>query len=287
MATTSRPTGSFTRRARGFLGRHVAGPRLRRARKELAETRAQLKKARKKLTSTEAELRDARLGADIRRLDDAVEATITGVRADNLTFLRPAALRDLAAAMLDIERNEIPGLVVETGTALGGSAIVIAAAKDASRPMKVYDVFDMIPEPGENDGEDVHERYKTIAAGEAKGRAGETYYGYRDNLYEEVTESFRRRGVPLEANHVELVKGLFQDTIDLDEPVSLAHLDGDWYDSTMVCLERIAPLVVPGGRIVLDDYYAWSGCRRAVDDYFRDRDGWRFEQHSRLHVVRA
>jgi hypothetical protein len=260
---------------------------LRRARKELAATRSQLTKTRKKLRTTESELRDARLAADIRRLDDDVEAAITGVRADNLTFLRPPALRDLAAVMADIERNAIPGLVVETGAALGGSAIVIAAAKDPSRPMKVYDVFDMIPEPGEKDGEDVHERYRTIAAGEAKGRAGETYYGYRENLYDEVTESFARRGVPLDANNVELVKGLFQDTIHLDEPVSLAHLDGDWYDSTMVCLERIAPLVVSGGRIVLDDYYAWSGCRRAVDDYFRDRDGWRFEQHSRLHVVRA
>ena len=29
----------------------------------------------------------------------------------------------------------------------------------------------------------------------------------------------------------------------------------------MTCLTRIAPLLVPGGRIVLDDYYKWSGCR--------------------------
>jgi hypothetical protein len=31
---------------------------------------------------------------------------------------------------------------------------------------------------------------------------------------------------------------------------------------------------VPGGRIVLDDYYKWSGCRAAVDEYFAGRD-WR------------
>ena len=37
------------------------------------------------------------------------------------------------------------------------------------------------------------------------------------------------------------VKGLFENTIDLDEPVAFAHLDGDWYDSTMICLERIGP----------------------------------------------
>jgi O-methyltransferase len=86
---------------------------------------------------------------------------------------------------------------------------------------------------------------------------------------------------------VELVRGLFEDTLDLDEPVAFAHLDGDWYESTMTCLERIAPLLAPGGRIVLDDYYHWSGCRTAVDEYFAGRDGYRFEERARLHVVRA
>ena len=54
----------------------------------------------------------------------------------------------------------------------------------------------------------------------------------------------------------------------------------------MTCLERIAPLVVPGGRIVLDDYDHWSGCRRAVDEYFADRPGFRLEHKAKLHVVR-
>jgi asparagine synthase (glutamine-hydrolysing) len=55
----------------------------------------------------------------------------------------------------------------------------------------------------------------------------------------------------------------------------------------MTCLERIAPLLVPGGRIVLDDYYMWSGCRRAVDEYFEGRDEFRLEQRAKLHVVRG
>ena len=48
--------------------------------------------------------------------------------------------------------------------------------------MKVYDVFGMIPPPGEKDGADVHQRYATIAGGASKGIGGETYYGYRDDL---------------------------------------------------------------------------------------------------------
>jgi asparagine synthase (glutamine-hydrolysing) len=144
----------------------------------------------------------------------------------------------------------------------------------------------MIPAPGEHDGADVHERYAKIAAGDARGVGGEKYYGYRDDLYREVGESFARLGVPVEENNVELIRGLFEDTIRLDEPVAFAHLDGDWYESTMTCLERIAPLLVPGGTIVLDDYYKWSGCRAAVDEYFADRDGFRLEHRAKLRVVR-
>ena len=152
--------------------------------------------------------------------------------------------------------------------------------------MKVYDVFGMIPAPTERDGADVHRRYEKIAGGDARGVGGETYYGYRDDLFQEVSDSFTRLGVPPGERNVELVKGLFEDTIQLAEPVAFAHLDGDWYESTMTCLDRIAPLVVPGGRIVLDDYYAWSGCRAAVDEYFKDRDGFRLEHRAKLHVVR-
>ena len=55
----------------------------------------------------------------------------------------------------------------------------------------------------------------------------------------------------------------------------------------MTCLTRIAPLVVPGGRIVLDDYDAWSGCRTAVDEYFSGRDDFRLERRAKLHVIRS
>jgi hypothetical protein len=69
--------------------------------------------------------------------------------------------------------------------------------------------------------------------------------------------------------------------------VALAHLDGDWYASTMTCLRQIAPRLVPGAAIVVDDYDAWSGCRRAVDEYFQKHsDGFRLERRTRLHIVR-
>lgn len=273
----------------GLRGRQASGSdEVAALRAELEETRAELTTAIRKHRAAKRELERAKLDKDERRAPDTVEAQIAAVRDQHLTFLRPPQLRDLALAMIDIERAGIPGLVIEAGTALGGSAIVLATAKSVERPMRVYDVFGLIPEPGERDGEDVHRRYEVIKAGEATGHAdGETYYGYRDDLLGEVTRSFERLGVAPATHHVTLVPGLFQDTVEVDGPVALANLDGDWYESTRVCLERIAPHVVPGGRIVLDDYDMWSGCREAVDEYFADRMGdWRFDRRHRLHVVR-
>ena len=256
--------------------------------RELRRTKRKLRTTRRQLREARADLREARRISSVpaEALPDAVNATIEAVTAEGLTYLKAAGLRDLAAVVTQLERDGVAGALVEAGTARGGSAIVIAAAKSAERPMKVYDVFGMIPPPTERDGADVHRRYARITAGEARGPGGDTYYGYRDDLYQEVTDAFARHDVAVGDHNIELVQGLFEDTVQLDEPVAFAHLDGDWYESTMTCLTRIAPLVVPGGRIVLDDYYTWSGCRRAVDEYFTGRDGFRMEHRAKLHVVR-
>ena len=273
---------STLRRTAGRVKRRIARWAAPTLDAELQETKRKLRSTRKALRETRAQLAET-----AHPLPQAVEQTIAAARQEHLTFLKETNLRELAAAVLDAESDGLAGLVIEAGAARGGSAIVMAAAKAPDRPMKVYDVFGMIPPPTEQDGPDVHARYEKITGGEARGVGGDTYYGYRDDLYQEVTDSFARLGVPIGEHRVELIRGLFEDTIELDEPVAVAHLDGDWYESTMTCLTRIAPLLVPGGRIVLDDYYQWSGCRAAVDEYFSGRDGFRLERHSRLHVVRG
>lgn len=219
-------------------------------------------------------------------LDPRLTSIVGSVMEEHLSYVGVVGLRTLAQMVLDVEEHAVPGMLIETGAALGGSAIVMAAAKSADRPMRVYDVFGLIPPPGDRDGDDVHARYATIASGGSQGLGGETYYGYRSDLLGEVEESFVRYGLPLAENHVELVKGLFEDTLVVDGPVALAHLDGDWYDSTMTCLSRIAPHLSPGGRLIIDDYDLWSGCRAAVDEYFAGRPAYRFERRGKLHVVR-
>jgi asparagine synthase (glutamine-hydrolysing) len=165
---------------------------------------------------------------------------------------------------------------------------VLAAAKARERPLHLYDTFGLIPPPSDRDGEDVQARYELIAAGEAEGPGGSRYYGYEDDLLGQIAELFHEHGYPPEEQNVEFMQGLFQDTMQIEDPVALAHLDSDWFESVYTCLERIAPRLSVGGRFVIDDYGAWSGARDAVDEFFAARrDEFEFEEHARLHIVRT
>lgn len=210
---------------------------------------------------------------------------VTIVRMQSLTYLSQRALYDLHKQVLRLEEENISGIFIEAGCALGGSAIVIGAAKSPSRKFYVYDVFDEIPPPSDKDGVDVHQRYSEITSGKSRGINGKEYYGYIDNLIDRVTQTFNDFGLPVNDNEIYLVKGLFQDTIKPEQKVAFAHIDGDWYESVKVCLERIEPYLVTDGVIVIDDYSSWSGCRKAVDEYFRNKQHlYSFSYHSRLQI---
>jgi asparagine synthase (glutamine-hydrolysing) len=145
----------------------------------------------------------------------------------------------------------------------------------------------MIPPPSDRDDQDAHARYEQIVSGQAAGPKGSAYYGYESDLLAKVRANFAQCGYPVDDHHVSLVKGLYQNALRVDQPVALAHLDCDWYDSVMVCLQRIEPRLVPGGILVIDDYADWAGCRKAVDEYFAGRRGeFEFRIKSRLHIRR-
>ena len=77
---------------------------------------------------------------------------------------------------------------------------------------------------------------------------------------------------------VKPLKGWFKDTLPglveqtKDKGIALLRLDGDWYESTLECLEALEPLVVQGGTIIIDDYFAYDGCVRAVHEYLYKKD---------------
>lgn len=227
-----------------------------------------------------------RLRSRIRRLFSGLEArrldtTTRAVRDEGLTYLTVEKLLRLEKLIDRIKTSKVEGDFVEFGVALGGTAIVLARHADGERRFHGFDVFGMIPPPtSEKDDAASRERYEVIRSGKSEGINGKTYYGYRENLLDDVKESFLRHGLVVDGDRIALHKGLFEETLPLVPitTIALAHVDCDWYDPVSYCLRSIAPRMSKGGAILLDDYNDYGGARAAVDDFCQANPGFRFEQ---------
>jgi O-methyltransferase len=212
-------------------------------------------------------LRSARDRLRARLVPATVGRTARAVKRERLTYLSWAKLRSLESAIAHVLRRGVAGDFLEAGLALGGSGVLLASHLEPGRAFHGYDVFGMIPPPGEHDHADAHERFARIAAGESAGLGGDTYYGYVDDLRAQVEATFARHGVPVTPGRVELHAGLFEDTLHPAGPVALAHIDSDWYEPVRTCLQRIHPQLSPGGLLVLDDYNDYDGCADAAHEF--------------------
>jgi O-methyltransferase len=196
-----------------------------------------------------------------------------------LTYLSLAKFYRIEKYVRRVISKNVEGDILEFGVALGGSAIVLASeASKAGRKFYGFDVFGMIPEPtSEKDDEKSKARYRVIASGQSEGIAGDAYYGYRENLLDEVKRSFARYGLPIDGHSRSLCKGLFRDTLPRHSgKVAFAHVDCDWYDPVKLCLEEISKRMSKGGVIILDDYYDYGGARAATDEFLKNNPEFRF-----------
>jgi asparagine synthase (glutamine-hydrolysing) len=215
---------------------------------------------------------------------------IRTVHKKGYTYLDAEALYGLADEIRYVDEHHIEGILIETGVAGGGSSIVAAKHKDVSRTLKLYDSYEGMPKPSEGDGADVHRRYEVIASGQSKGLAGNIYYGYEKDLLATVKKRFSEFEIEPDKERIEFIKGYYEQTLagQVNEPVAFAHIDCDWYESVKTVLENIAPYLSLDGRLIIDDYNAYSGCRKAVDEFFADKkDEFEFAfRNNRLHIVK-
>lgn len=152
------------------------------------------------------------------------------------------------------------GSIVECGVWRGGMIAGVAKLL-GDRKYYLLDSFEGLPAPKQLDGAKAVEWQKDVNSPK-----------YYDNCRAEI--EFAKKAMELAgAKNAEFVKGWFNETLpDLVKdpalaPISILRLDGDWYESTLECLSHLYPLVAEGGLIIIDDYYMWDGCARAVHDY--------------------
>lgn len=83
-----------------------------------------------------------------------------------------------------------------------------------------------------------------------------------------------RRYIGAVNENVRFYQGHFPATITPElgeQSFALAHLDADLYEPTMAGLQFFYPRLTPGGFIIVHDFNAWRGARRAVEDFMADR----------------
>src|SRR5262245_20510947 len=179
-------------------------------------------------------------------------------RVRPFTMCGNVRLRGLHWAVHYIVAKNIPGDLVECGTARGGSACLMGLTLKrlgAHRTLWVLDTFEGLPPPSSEDPD---------------WEIAKFYTGSCQASVAEVSELFESLGILTECK---LVKGRFQETLPTfrGERIAVLHIDGDWYESVKVCLEELYDRVSPGGVIQIDDYGHWKGARKAVDEFIKKR----------------
>lgn len=182
-------------------------------------------------------------------------------------------LENFRSAIEEVNRNNIPGAILEMGVWRGGAMIMATAAqkehKDAGgtldRDLFVFDAFEEIPK-------------------EMYGINSEFLF----NTQQSVVDAFESFG--LDDSNVHYRKGLFQDTapqIQTDPlltQIAVLRIDGNFYDSYQDALYYGYEKVPVGGIVIFDDVMSHVAVMRAWEDFKRDHglteDLNRIDQHS-------
>ena len=165
------------------------------------------------------------------------------------------------------QTSDVRGEVMEFGIFKGNSFFRWIKFRDlleqtSSRKIIGFDIFGDFPEAGFEGDKDKRDAF-----------VAETNGG-KSISYEEITELLSQQNLN---KNVEIIKGNIHDTLEqyLDKnphlKLSLLHIDVDLYEPTKLVLEKLYDRVTKGGIIILDDYGAFAGTNKAVDDFFKGK----------------
>lgn len=165
---------------------------------------------------------------------------------------------------------DIPGEIVECGVWRGGSMMLVAhkllQLKAADRNLYLFDTFEGLPRPDEN--QDVDIWGNRAIDGWIPKRTSEEASHWAEASENEVRANMQSTGYP--DAQLYFVKGMVEETIPDQAPdkIALLRLDTDWHQSTKHEMEHLFERLSQHGILIIDDYGHFKGVRKAVDDFF-------------------
>ena len=178
----------------------------------------------------------------------------------------------LYSAIKFIVQNGIPGSFVECGVWKGGSAMVMALTLKnlgiTDREIWLYDTFEGAPEPTEKDITILKKESAIKIWKKVKNKQLKWMFA----SLEEVRDNLLKTGYPFEK--IKFIKGKVEETLPRDSPenIALLRLDTDFYESTKCELLYLFPKLTKYGVLIIDDYGFWEGAKKAVDEYFEEKN---------------
>ncbi len=165
------------------------------------------------------------------------------------------------------QTSTVRGEIVEFGIFKGNSFFRWIKFRDLleqtnSRKVIGFDIFGDFPEA--NFEEDKAKRDAFV----------EETNGGKSISFEEINALLDKQGLN---KNVDIIKGDILVTLNeyLESnphlKISLLHIDVDLYEPTKLILEKLYDKVTTGGIIIFDDYGAFAGTNKAVDDFFKNK----------------
>ncbi len=207
-------------------------------------------------------LRDIRWQAN-ERYEHIVSAKLDGsdptVSLYAHTLVGQRRLQNLERCAARVFSEGISGDFVEAGVWKGGAAIFLRALQVAyAQPQRstwLADSFAGLPAPSHP----VDKRYGLDLTEAQSPWIAIDQRTVQDNF----------RAYDLLSENVRFLTGWFEDTLPSApiKQIAILRIDADYYASTHQALSGLYDRVSPGGWVIVDDYFAFEPCRRAVDEF--------------------
>ncbi len=182
------------------------------------------------------------------------------------TLTKLDTVQSLIDSVKYIVKNNIEGDFIECGVWKGGSIMTMIKTLQElnvnDREVFLYDTFTGMSKPTSedvaNDGRIASDVYTGIE-----------YDNPDINPLDEVQRNIS--SLNYDEHKIHYVKGKVEDTLPNNDhkKIALLRLDTDWYESTKCEFELLFPKLVKGGIVIIDDYDAWDGSKKATKEYLK------------------
>lgn len=202
---------------------------------------------------------------------------IEAIHHKNKAMLSREQALNIFYLLKEVIHNEIEGDIVELGCYKGLTAVLIQKTLDLLNSSKQLHLYDSFQGLGRKEPEDL-----------VDSNIGMRKCDFIDNRkinkgwFQASLEEVKQNFFAFKVREPQIYPGWFSQTIPhyLPSKIAFAHIDVDFYRSTLEALEAVYPRLMPKACLIIDDYCdplihkkqnTLPGVKKACDVFFKDK----------------